>query len=232
MKVVYGGVLRYRNVASMWLGVAKDIDAEFVAESYDTWDSLGLHALEPLDGRKRVRKVVLAAAAAAAAALYLRVSTQAIHMQQSGPDGKLNVVRRFKMDLFSVKWRDEEAARVAWEFTGCSFCVSRFIVRGCKWETSVDALVVGWKSSAAILCPFPCSVHTIESSKKRASKKLESFRKSVTAAYSVERNKTQTLKYLLRSMSKENKKPPVAVNNQSFVISTERKPGANRVKRV
>ncbi|KAK6229250.1 hypothetical protein SCA6_018201 [Theobroma cacao] len=49
---------------------------------------------------------------------------------------------------------------------------------------------------------------------------------------SVERNKTQTPRYLLRSMSKENKKPPIAVNNQSSVISTGRKPRARRVKRV
>ncbi|EOY27376.1 RING/U-box superfamily protein [Theobroma cacao] len=74
-------------------------------------------------------------------------------------------------------------------------------------------------------------VSTVESSRKRALKKLESLRKSVTAACSVERNKTQTPRYLLKSMSKENKKPPIAVNNQSSVISTGRKPGAKRVKR-
>ncbi|KAK6270212.1 hypothetical protein POUND7_007317 [Theobroma cacao] len=75
-------------------------------------------------------------------------------------------------------------------------------------------------------------VSTVESLRKRALKKLESLRKLVTTAYSVERNKTQTPRYLLRSMSKENKKPPIAVNNQSSVISTGRKPRARRVKRV
>ncbi|WRX27271.1 IBR domain - like 9 [Theobroma cacao] len=78
---------------------------------------------------------------------------------------------------------------------------------------------------------FLLMVSTVESSKKRALKKLESLRKSVTAACSVERNKTQTPRYLLKSMSKENKKPPIAVNNQSSVLSTGRKPGAKRVKR-
>ncbi|WRX29528.1 hypothetical protein QQP08_022015 [Theobroma cacao] len=68
--------------------------------------------------------------------------------------------------------------------------------------------------------------------KKRASKKLKSLRKSVSAAYSVERNKTQTPKYLLRSISKENTKPPLAVNNQSSVIGTGRKPRARRIKRI
>ncbi|KAK6283255.1 hypothetical protein POUND7_017080 [Theobroma cacao] len=67
---------------------------------------------------------------------------------------------------------------------------------------------------------------------KRALKKLESLRKSAIAAYSVERNKTQTPRHVLRRMSKENKKPPLAVNNQSSVIGTRRKSGARRVKRV
>ncbi|KAK5831584.1 hypothetical protein F383_22951 [Gossypium arboreum] len=64
---------------------------------------------------------------------------------------------------------------------------------------------------------------TIESSKKRESKKLESLRKSVSAAYSMERNESQTPRYLLRSMSKANenkyKKPPLAVNNYNSSMS-------------
>ncbi|XVF35836.1 hypothetical protein REPUB_Repub19eG0005300 [Reevesia pubescens] len=74
---------------------------------------------------------------------------------------------------------------------------------------------------------------TVESSKRRDSKKLESLRKSVSAAYSIERNETQTPRYLLRSMSKENKKPPLAVNNfKSSVIGTEKKAAARSVRRV
>ncbi|XP_022769356.1 uncharacterized protein LOC111312907 [Durio zibethinus] len=74
---------------------------------------------------------------------------------------------------------------------------------------------------------------TVESSKRRESKKLECLRKSVSAAYSVERNGTQTPRYLLRSMSKENKKPPLAVNNyKSSMIGTEKKTVARRVRRV
>ena len=74
---------------------------------------------------------------------------------------------------------------------------------------------------------------TVESSKRRDSKKLDSLRKSVSAAYSVERSETQTPRYLLRSMSKENKKPPLAVNNyKSSVIGTEKKAAARRVRRI
>ena len=74
---------------------------------------------------------------------------------------------------------------------------------------------------------------TVESSKRRDSKKLDSLRKSVSAAYSVERSETQTPRYLLRSMSKENKKPPLAVNNyKSPVIGTEKKAAARRVGRI
>ncbi|GMI91393.1 hypothetical protein like AT5G42330 [Hibiscus trionum] len=77
---------------------------------------------------------------------------------------------------------------------------------------------------------------TTESSKRRESKKLESLRKSVSAAYSVERNEIQTPRYSLRSMSKAkdintNKKPPLAVNYNSSVsvIGTASKTTARRV---
>ncbi|XVF63539.1 hypothetical protein PTKIN_Ptkin09bG0094800 [Pterospermum kingtungense] len=72
---------------------------------------------------------------------------------------------------------------------------------------------------------------TVESSKRRDSKKLESLRKSVSAAYSVERSEIQTPRYHLRSMSKENnKRPPLAVS--SSVIGTEKKTATRRVRRV
>ncbi|KAK8580762.1 hypothetical protein V6N12_071014 [Hibiscus sabdariffa] len=64
---------------------------------------------------------------------------------------------------------------------------------------------------------------TIAPSKRRESKKLESLRKSVSAAYSVERNEIQTPRYSLRSMSKaqvnKKKKPPLAVNNYNSSVS-------------
>ncbi|GKU98141.1 hypothetical protein SLEP1_g11178 [Rubroshorea leprosula] len=71
---------------------------------------------------------------------------------------------------------------------------------------------------------------TVESSKRRDSKKLESLRKSVSAAYSVERSENP--RYMLRSMSKENKKPPLAlaVNNEKPVIGSGRKTGVRRVR--
>lgn len=50
----------------------------------------------------------------------------------------------------------------------------------------------------------------VESAKRGSgTRKLESMRKSVSAAYSVERT-SETPRYMLRSMSKENKKPPLA----------------------
>ncbi|XP_022772567.1 uncharacterized protein LOC111315244 isoform X2 [Durio zibethinus] len=74
---------------------------------------------------------------------------------------------------------------------------------------------------------------TVDSSKRRDSKKLENLRKSVSAVYSMERSEIQAPRYLLRSMSKENKKPPLAVNhNKSTVTGTEKKIAARRVRRV
>lgn len=70
----------------------------------------------------------------------------------------------------------------------------------------------------------------VESSKKRdSSRKLENLRKSVTAAYSVERSEPR---YMLRSMSKENKKPPLAVVNSSAAVSTVRRTGGRRTRQI
>ncbi|KAE8055832.1 hypothetical protein FH972_012650 [Carpinus fangiana] len=50
---------------------------------------------------------------------------------------------------------------------------------------------------------------TVEFVKKSTSmKKLESLRKSVSVAYTVERSEAPTPRYMLRSIRKENKKPP------------------------
>lgn len=71
---------------------------------------------------------------------------------------------------------------------------------------------------------------TVESSKRRDSKKLESLRKSVSAAYSVERSEPR---YMLRSMSKGNKKPPTAVvNTGRSILASERKTTARRVRKI
>lgn len=72
---------------------------------------------------------------------------------------------------------------------------------------------------------------TIESSKKRDSKKLENLRKSVSAAYSVDRSENPIPRYSLRSLSKENKKPPLAVNYEKSVLPSERKVGARSVRK-
>ncbi|EEF52857.1 conserved hypothetical protein [Ricinus communis] len=70
----------------------------------------------------------------------------------------------------------------------------------------------------------------IESSKKRDTKKLQSLRKSVSAAYSVE--SSEIPRYSLRSLSKENKKPPLPVNYEKSVLANEKKVGARRVRKV
>ncbi|KAF3446891.1 hypothetical protein FNV43_RR12071 [Rhamnella rubrinervis] len=69
---------------------------------------------------------------------------------------------------------------------------------------------------------------TVESAKRSSSRKLESLRKSISAAYSVERT-SETPRYMLRSTTKENKKPPVAVSSQKSVIGGERK---TRVRKI
>jgi len=78
----------------------------------------------------------------------------------------------------------------------------------------------------------PCNLGvTIESSKRRDSKKLESLRKSVSAAYYVERNENS--RYMLRSMNKENKKPPLPVYNyEKSVLASERKVTARKARKI
>lgn len=64
----------------------------------------------------------------------------------------------------------------------------------------------------------------VESAKSGSgTRKLENLRKSVSAAYSVERT-SETPRYILRSMSKENKKPPLY-----SAIGGARKVGSRRV---
>ncbi|KAK4600205.1 hypothetical protein RGQ29_010034 [Quercus rubra] len=74
----------------------------------------------------------------------------------------------------------------------------------------------------------------VESAKRGStSKKIQSLRRSVSAAYSVEKSEivAPTPRYMLRSMSKENKKPPLATTYGKSVIGSERKVGARRVLR-
>ncbi|KAF2324777.1 hypothetical protein GH714_016750 [Hevea brasiliensis] len=71
---------------------------------------------------------------------------------------------------------------------------------------------------------------TVESSKKRDSKKLESLRKSISAAFSVERSENP--RYSLRSLSKENKKRPLVINYEKSLLASERKVGARRVRKI
>ncbi|KAA0038452.1 hypothetical protein IC582_005909 [Cucumis melo] len=85
---------------------------------------------------------------------------------------------------------------------------------------------------AEVKTPYNLGV-TVESSKRQSSKKLvNSLRKSVSAAYSAERSETAP-RYLLRSMMKENKKPPLPVNlEKSMIGGGERKMVTRRARRI
>ncbi|XP_027356998.1 uncharacterized protein LOC113866315 [Abrus precatorius] len=78
------------------------------------------------------------------------------------------------------------------------------------------------------------SVHalgvTMESGKKGSSRKLGSLRKSVSAAYSAE--VSETPRYMLRSRTKENNKPPLATKFEKSIMAGEKKVGARRVGRI
>ncbi|PON90454.1 hypothetical protein TorRG33x02_137390 [Trema orientale] len=72
----------------------------------------------------------------------------------------------------------------------------------------------------------------VESVKRSSSKKLGSLRKSISAAYSVEKT-SETPRYMLRSMSKENKKPPLPLPlcSETSALGGERKVGARRARK-
>lgn len=77
--------------------------------------------------------------------------------------------------------------------------------------------------------PYKLGV-TVEPSKRRDTKKFESLRKSVPAALSVDRSENP--RYLLRSSTKENKKPPMPFNVEKSAVAGDRKIGARRVRKV
>ncbi|XP_038715614.1 uncharacterized protein LOC120009214 [Tripterygium wilfordii] len=85
---------------------------------------------------------------------------------------------------------------------------------------------------AKISAPYNLGV-TVESSKRRDTKKIESLRKSVSAAFSVERT-METPRYMLRSMTKENKKPPLPLaTSERSLFGAEKKLGtARRVRKL
>lgn len=79
--------------------------------------------------------------------------------------------------------------------------------------------------------PYKLGV-TAEPAKRRdsKSKKLESLRKSVPAALSVHRSENP--RYLLRSSTKENKKPPLSFDLEKSAIAGDGKIGSRRVRKV
>lgn len=70
---------------------------------------------------------------------------------------------------------------------------------------------------------------TMESGKKTISRSLK---RSVSAAYSMEMQTSETPRYMLRSRCKENKKPPLPINLDKSVLGEKKKAGARRVGRI
>ncbi|RDX75043.1 hypothetical protein CR513_45127, partial [Mucuna pruriens] len=70
---------------------------------------------------------------------------------------------------------------------------------------------------------------TMESGKKSSVRKIGSLRKSISAAYSA--GVSETPRYMLRSMTKENKKPPLATKFDKSVTAGQKKIGT-RARRI
>ncbi|CAJ1973146.1 unnamed protein product [Sphenostylis stenocarpa] len=70
---------------------------------------------------------------------------------------------------------------------------------------------------------------TVESGKKSSVRKIGSLRKSISAAYSA--GLSETPRYMLRSMTKENKKPPLPAKFDKSVVAGEKKMGT-RTRRI
>ncbi|WVZ19052.1 hypothetical protein V8G54_006374 [Vigna mungo] len=70
---------------------------------------------------------------------------------------------------------------------------------------------------------------SVESGKKNSVRKIGSLRKSISAAYSA--GVSETPRYMLRSMTKENKKPPVATKFDKSAMPGEKKMGT-RARRI
>lgn len=70
---------------------------------------------------------------------------------------------------------------------------------------------------------------TVESGKKSTVRRNGNLRKSISAAYST--GVTETPRYMLRSMTKENKKPPLAAKFDKSVVAGEKKMGT-RARRI
>ena len=79
--------------------------------------------------------------------------------------------------------------------------------------------------------PYKLGV-TAESTKRRdsKSKKFDSLRKSVPAALSVDRSENP--RYLLRSSTKENKKPPLPFDVEKSAMAGVREIGSRRIRKV
>ena len=70
---------------------------------------------------------------------------------------------------------------------------------------------------------------SVESGKKNSVRKNGSLRKSISAAYSA--GVSETPRYMLRSMTKENKKPPLATKSDKSIMAGEKKMGT-RARRI
>lgn len=88
----------------------------------------------------------------------------------------------------------------------------------------------GSVANKATKAAFGLGVNMESGKKSSTARKIGSLRKSVSAAYSME--VSETPRYMLRSMTKENKKPPLAGKFEKSVVGGEKKIGARRVGRI
>ncbi|XP_057435149.1 uncharacterized protein LOC130727890 [Lotus japonicus] len=92
------------------------------------------------------------------------------------------------------------------------------------------AVEEGSVANKATKAAFGLGVNMESGKKSSTARKIGSLRKSVSAAYSME--VSETPRYMLRSMTKENKKPPLAGKFEKSVVGGEKKIGARRVGRI
>ncbi|XP_057468967.1 uncharacterized protein LOC130758153 [Actinidia eriantha] len=69
-----------------------------------------------------------------------------------------------------------------------------------------------------------------ESAKRRDSKRVDGLRKFVSSTPVME-DRRENPRYLLRSMTKENKKPPLPVTFEKSVAGSDRKPAVRRIRK-
>ena len=70
----------------------------------------------------------------------------------------------------------------------------------------------------------------VESAKRRDSKRVDELRKFMSSTPVME-DRRENPRYLLRNMTKENKKPPLPVTFEKSVAGSDRKPAVRRIRK-